>query len=146
MEPSRKSRAIELILFLWHYARWCHQKCGYTQLQAATNNHYFACLIYSLLCLAALVPKFMTLKSGMKAQVSLEKIIELHDLVYYLGLEPAHHWQKAKVLLLDHHCLLFTISKDFNSLKKSYSHHWLKSNYLLFCFNLIYFLLTIKNV
>ena len=32
-------------------------------------------------CLAALVPKFTVLKSEMKAQVSLEKTIEPHDLV-----------------------------------------------------------------
>ena len=41
-------------------------------------------------CSAAPVPKFMTLDSGMKAQVSLVTSIEPHDLVHYLGLEPAH--------------------------------------------------------
>ena len=38
---------------------------------------------------AVLVTKFMTLKSLMKAQVSLETPIEAHDLAYYLHLEPA---------------------------------------------------------
>ena len=47
-------------------------------------------------CSAALVPKFTTLKSGMKAQVSLETTIEPHDLVYYFGLEPTIHGLKAK--------------------------------------------------
>ena len=40
-------------------------------------------------CSAALVPKFSTMNSGMKAQASLETTIEPHDLVYYLDLEPA---------------------------------------------------------
>ena len=39
-------------------------------------------------CLAALVLKFTTQKSWMKAQVSLETTVEPRDLVYYLGLEP----------------------------------------------------------
>ena len=60
-------------------------------------------------CSAALVPKFTTLKSGIKAQVTLETTIEPHDLVYYLGLEPVLHGRKAKVLPmqfpLDHRCL-----------------------------------------
>ena len=42
MEPPRKSHAIELSLFPWHNARWCHWKCGYTQLQAATINYLHA--------------------------------------------------------------------------------------------------------
>ena len=58
-------------------------------------------------CSAALVPKFPTLKSGVKAQVSLETTIELNDLVFYLGLEPALYGRKAKVLPLDHRCLLW---------------------------------------
>ena len=36
----------------------------------------------------------------MKAQVCLETTIEPRDLVYYLGLEPALHRRKAKVLSL----------------------------------------------
>ena len=40
----------------------------------------------------------------MKAKVSLEKMIEPHDLVNYLGLEPALHWQNVKVLPLDNRC------------------------------------------
>ena len=39
MEPSRKSHAIEMSLFLWRDARWRHWNCGYTQLYAATINH-----------------------------------------------------------------------------------------------------------
>ena len=39
MRPTRKSHAIELILFMWCYARWHHWTCGYTQLEAATINH-----------------------------------------------------------------------------------------------------------
>ena len=50
------------------------------------------------LCMAYLVPKFMTLRSGIKAQVGPETTIEPHDLVYYLGLVPEHHGQKAKFL------------------------------------------------
>ena len=34
----------------------------------------------------------------MKAQVSLDTKIKPHDLVYYLGLEPAHHGRKEKSL------------------------------------------------
>ena len=45
-------------------------------------------------------------ESGMKTRVSLETTIEPHDLVYYLGLELALHERKAKVLPLDHRCLL----------------------------------------
>ena len=56
-------------------------------------------------CLAALVPKFMTLKSGMKVQVSLKTTIEPQNLVYYLGIEPTLHGRKAKILPLDHCCL-----------------------------------------
>ena len=59
-------------------------------------------------CSAALVPKLTTLKSGMKAQVNLETTIEPYDLVYYLGLEPTLHGWKAKVLSLDHRCILNT--------------------------------------
>ena len=33
-------------------------------------------------------------------------MIEPHDLLYHLGLEHARHRWKAKVLLLDHHCLV----------------------------------------
>ena len=36
------SHAMEWSLFPWHYARWCHWKCGYTQLKAATINHLHA--------------------------------------------------------------------------------------------------------
>ena len=57
-------------------------------------------------CSAALVPKFTTLKSGMKAQVRLETTIEPYDLVYYLGLEPSLYGWKAKFLPLDQNCLL----------------------------------------
>ena len=32
MEPSRKSHAIELSLFLWRNSRWHHWKCGYTHM------------------------------------------------------------------------------------------------------------------
>ena len=47
-------------------------------------------------CLADLVPKFTTLKSGLKAQVGFnEKMIEPYDLVYYLGLEPVGEGQKS---------------------------------------------------
>ena len=67
---------------------------------------------------AALVPKFTTLKSGMKAQVSLETTIEPHDLVYYLGLEPVLHGRKAKVLPLDHRCLLDRIIKCATQVSK----------------------------
>ena len=54
-----------------------------------------SCPSYSL---DAMVPKFTTLKSGMEAQVSLETTIKPLDLLYYLGLEPALHGRKAKVL------------------------------------------------
>ena len=47
----------------------------------------------SIICMPQLQPWFsaalVTLKSGMKAQVSLETTIEAHDLAYYLRLEPA---------------------------------------------------------
>ena len=39
-------------------------------------------------CSAALVAKFTTMTSGMKAQVSLKTRIKAHDLVYQIGLEP----------------------------------------------------------
>ena len=48
-------------------------------------------------CSAALVPKSTTLKSGMKAQVSLETTIEPRDLLYYLGLESALQGRKASL-------------------------------------------------
>ena len=38
----------------------------------------------------------------MKTHVSLKTTIEPHDLVYYLGLEPALYERKANVLPLDH--------------------------------------------
>ena len=41
-----KESWIELSLFLWHNARWCHWKYGYTAL--GCNNRSFACLSYSL--------------------------------------------------------------------------------------------------
>ena len=50
----------------------------------------------------------------MKAQVNLETTIEPHDLVYYLGLEPALHGRKAKVLPLDHRCLLQGVIRKKN--------------------------------
>ena len=43
--------------------------------------------------------KFMILKSRMKAQVSLEAMIQSHDLMYYLGLKPTHHGHKAIVFV-----------------------------------------------
>ena len=61
-------------------------KCSCTQLEAATINHLHAQL--QLLSSAALVPKFTTLKSGMKAQISLETMIEPHNLMHYLRLDP----------------------------------------------------------
>ena len=57
-------------------------------------------------CSAVLVPKFLTLWWRRKVQVGLETRIELHEKLYYLGLEPVCHRRKAKVLLLDHPCLL----------------------------------------
>ena len=48
----------------------------------------------------------------MKAWVRLETMIEPHDLVYYLGLEPLCHDRKAKVLPLDHYCLMQWRSQD----------------------------------
>ena len=56
---------------------------------------------------AGLVPKFMTLKSGMMVQVSLETMIEPND----LGLEPTSR-RKTKVLRLDHLCLWLVIACD----------------------------------
>ena len=57
MEPSRKSHAIKLSLFMWCYVKWCHLKC------LATHNFR---LQPSSICMnklqpwwtAALVPKF----------------------------------------------------------------------------------------
>ena len=67
--------------------------------------------------LGALVPKFMTLKLGKMAQVSLETRIEPHDLVHCLRL--VCYRQKAKVLLLDYCCLLLKPSLSLKlSLKR----------------------------
>ena len=94
----KRVHAIELRLLLWRWAKWRHWKCDYTQLKAATINH---------LCSAAVIPKFMTLRSEMKTPVSLETTIELHVLLYYLKL--VHHSQMAGVSPLDHHCLFWKI-------------------------------------
>ena len=104
LEPSQKSHAIELSYF-----------CGAlpddaTESVATHSSRLQPSIIcmpqLQLWCSAALVPKFTTLKSGTKAQVSLETTIEPHDLAYYIDLEPALHWRKAKVLPLRHYCLL----------------------------------------
>ena len=47
-------------------------------------------------CSEALIPKFMTLKSVMKAQVSSETTIEPHDVVYYLWLESTLLGERQK--------------------------------------------------
>ena len=39
MEPSRKSHAIELSLFLWRNARWRNWECGYSLHTARGCNH-----------------------------------------------------------------------------------------------------------
>ena len=94
MEPSRKCHAFELNLFLWLDARGRRWKCGYihsSKLQPSIIG------MPQSWCSAAL-PKFTTLKSGMKAQVSFETTIKPLDLVYYLGPELALHGQKTKVL------------------------------------------------
>ena len=46
-----------------------------------------------LVCSAAVIPKFTTLY-GVMNEDSGQPSIELHDLVYYLGLEPVHHGRK----------------------------------------------------
>ena len=104
MEPSRKCHAFELNLFLWRNARGRHWKCGYTHSSRLQPSSICMPQLQSW-CSAALVPKFTTLKSGMKAQVSFETTIEPHDLVYYLGHELALHGRKTKVLPLDQRCL-----------------------------------------
>ena len=79
MEPSGKSHEIELSLFLGAMPD------DVTESVATHSSR----LQPSIICMpqlqlwwsAALVPKFKTLKSGMKAQVSLETAIEPHDLV-----------------------------------------------------------------
>ena len=84
INTSRKRHAIELSLFRWRYARWRHWNCGY-------NHQSFACLrCTDALCSAALVPKFMTLKSGMKAQVSLE--------TWSSGLKPMRLNQRMRAI------------------------------------------------
>ena len=50
--------------------------------------------------------------SEMKAQVSFETAIEPRGLVYYLGLEPARHGRKAKVIPLDHSSQYFSDVHD----------------------------------
>ena len=76
--------------------------CQTTPLKVATQSTRLQPSIIctcqlKLLCFAAQVPKFTSLKSWMKAQVSLETTIEPHELVYYLGLESR---AKSKSLLL----------------------------------------------
>ena len=90
-ESSRKSHAIELILYMWHYARWCHWKCYVATYSSKLQPSIICMPQLQPWCLAALVTKFTTLKSGMKAQVSCETTIEPHELVHYFALEPACH-------------------------------------------------------
>ena len=65
INTSPKSHAIELSLFRW--------PDDATESVATTINHLHAPV--TCFMLAALVPKFMTLKSGMKAWDSLETMI-----------------------------------------------------------------------
>ena len=104
MEPSRKSHAIELRLFLWHNAIWCTES-------VATHSSRLQPSIICMTklqhwCSAALVPKVMTLKSEMKAQVSIETTIEPHDSVYVLPRTQTRVSRaNDKFLPLDHRCL-----------------------------------------
>ena len=67
------------------------ESVGYTKVKAAAITHVQDCRPQlHPLCSAALLPKFMTQKSGMKAKVSLETMIEPHDLVCNLRLKPMH--------------------------------------------------------
>ena len=85
---SGNNCAIELVVFLWCYARWGHWMCGYTQLEAATINHLHAPV--TALCSAAMVPKFMNLKFGPPWD---------NDQASWSSVLPQTH-QKAKVLPL----------------------------------------------
>ena len=92
MEPSRK---------IWVYS---HGATPEDALESVATHSLR--LQPSIICIpqlqpsAALVPKFMTMRSEMKAEISFETTIEPHDLVYHLWL--AHHGQKPRILLLDH--------------------------------------------
>ena len=91
MEPSQKSYANELSLFLWR-----HQTHT-----TATINHLHAPV--SLLRSVALVPKFTTQKSGMKAQVSLEACANyksLQKFVRFKAFSKNHLWTAMKQLYI----------------------------------------------
>ena len=91
MEPSRKSHAIELILFLWHYAIQRHWKL-HTEFEAATINH-----------LHAPVTTLMFGCSGTKIYDLLPVSLNMQFQNMPLSIWPTHLLNSLMLSKLDHH-------------------------------------------